>query len=39
LLDGSATDPKIDEAIEELVRTGHNGLEGEDLERIHARST
>lgn len=30
---------KIDDAIEQLVKNGHNGLEGEDLERIHARAT
>ncbi|KEF54880.1 uncharacterized protein A1O9_09323 [Exophiala aquamarina CBS 119918] len=39
LLDGSASDPTVDEAIDELVKSGHNGLEGEDLKRIHARST
>lgn len=39
LLDGSDSDPTVDEAIEELVKSEHNGLEGEDLKRIHARST
>ena len=39
LLDGSESDPTIDEAIEDLVKSGHSGLEGEDIKRIHARST
>lgn len=39
LLDGSASDPTIDEAVDELVKSGHDGLEGEDIKRIHARST
>ncbi|RVX72948.1 hypothetical protein B0A52_03301 [Exophiala mesophila] len=29
---------KIDDAIEALVKNNHNGLEGEDMERIYARS-
>jgi len=29
-------DVPIEKAIDELVQNGHNGLEGEDLERIHA---
>ncbi|KAL6251554.1 hypothetical protein RBB50_001763 [Rhinocladiella similis] len=36
LLEGN--DP-INEAIDGLVNSGHNGLEGEDLARIHARAT
>ncbi|EXJ91479.1 hypothetical protein A1O3_00027 [Capronia epimyces CBS 606.96] len=28
----------IDEAIDQLVQNGHDGLEGEDLQRIHARA-
>jgi len=36
LLEG---DDKIEDAIDALVKTGHNGLEGEDLERIHARAS
>lgn len=33
LLEG---DTPIEEAIEDLVKTGHDGLQGEDLERIYA---
>jgi len=33
LLDG---DDDIEDAIDKLVKSGHNGLEGEDMERIHA---
>lgn len=29
----------IESAIDELVRSGHNGLEGEDLDRIYARAS
>ncbi|KAL2429222.1 hypothetical protein ABEF95_000046, partial [Exophiala dermatitidis] len=29
----------IEEAIDQLVKSGFDGLAGEDLERIHARST
>lgn len=36
LLEGN--DP-INEAIESLVKSGHNGMEGEDLARIHGRAT
>lgn len=36
LLQGEQT---IAEAIDDLVQNGHNGLEGEDLNRIHARET
>ncbi len=36
LLEG---DQNIDDAVDEVVRSGHNGLEGEDLARIHARPT
>lgn len=36
LLEG---DENIDDAIDKVVRSGHNGLEGEDLARIHARPT
>lgn len=39
LLDGGDSDPKVEEAIEELVTSGHSGLEGEDLGRIYARSS
>ncbi|KIV87060.1 hypothetical protein PV11_02631 [Exophiala sideris] len=28
----------IEDAIDELLRSGHNGLEGEDLDRIYARA-
>ncbi|ETI24113.1 hypothetical protein G647_03482 [Cladophialophora carrionii CBS 160.54] len=36
LLEG---DDPIEEAVENLVRNNHNGLEGEDMERIWARPT
>jgi hypothetical protein len=36
LLEG---DDSIEEAVEKVVKTNHNGLEGEDLERIWARAT
>ncbi len=29
-------DDDIDQAIDKVVKSGHNGLEGEDIERIHA---
>lgn len=35
-LDG---DDSVEQAVEKLVKEGHDGTEGEDLERIHARST
>lgn len=34
MLDG---DDKIDDAIDRLVKESHNGLEGEDLDKIYAR--
>ena len=36
LLEG---DTKIEEAIDDLVKGGHDGLEGEDRDRIYARDT
>jgi hypothetical protein len=36
LLEG---EDSIDKAIDDLVSSGHNGLEGEDMERIWARET
>ncbi|KAJ9604540.1 hypothetical protein H2200_010653 [Cladophialophora chaetospira] len=36
LLEG---DDSIDEAVEQLVQSNHNGLEGEDLQRIWGRDT
>jgi hypothetical protein len=36
LLEG---DDSIEEAVEKVVKTNHNGLEGEDLERIWGRAT
>ncbi len=32
-------DTSIAEAIDELVKNGHDGLQGEDLDRIYARET
>lgn len=36
LLEG---DDSIDEAVDKLVQSDHNGLEGEDMERIWGRET
>lgn len=36
LLEG---DDSIEDAIEKLVKSGHNGLEGEDMQRIWGRPT
>jgi hypothetical protein len=32
-------DDDIEKAIDELVKEGFDGIEGEDLERIHGRAT